>query len=174
MSTPSTPATVPGSGAAIRLLVPAGLGGLVAGVLIGVLTRLATASDIGGDGWSLSGNGALIVPFALGSGVLAGGWTALALHALGRARWLTLGLAAGVVTALLGFSQLLLIALFGAAAGASVVVTMGLALLVMVGAPVAAVVAARDQQVRPTWHLLAAVMLTVAVLVGLVAVLAVP
>jgi hypothetical protein len=174
MSTPTTPAAVPGSGGAIRILLPAALAGLVAGAVIGVLTRLATESDIGGDGWSLSGNGALVVPFALGSGVLAGGWTALALLALDRPRWLALGIGAGLISVVLGFAQILLFALFGAAAGASVLVTMGLAVLWMVCAPVAVMAMGRDQQVRPTWHLLAAVLLTITVLAGLVAVLAMP
>jgi hypothetical protein len=53
-------------------------------------------SEIGGANWSLRGNGALVVPFAGGPALLAGGWTALGLWRLRAPGWARLGLVAGV------------------------------------------------------------------------------
>ena len=52
------------------------VGGVVAGVLLAVLTVLAEGSGIGGHGWSLAGNGAVVVvlvgvPVALAVGGVA-------------------------------------------------------------------------------------------------------
>lgn len=168
MSTPTTPAVSSGSGPAVRLLLAAAAGGVVAGVAIDLLTALVGASDIGGDGWTLRGNGSLVVPFSLGTGVLAGGWTALALHAGRSPRWLSLGILAGLVAAVLGASQVLFLALLGADAGVLVLVSLAAAVVWMVGAPLVAVVRARDRAERSVWHLAAAVVLTLALLAGLV------
>ena len=43
------------------------------GVALALLAELLSKSDIGGPGWSLRGNGALIVPFGVGPAVVAGG-----------------------------------------------------------------------------------------------------
>lgn len=169
MSTPTTPAAASQARPALRLLLPALLGGLGVGIVIDLLTALVASSDIGGDGWTLRGNGALVVPFALGTAVLAGGWTALALHAGGDARWPLLGAAAGLVAAVLGASQVLLLALLGGdRAGAPTLVAIGAAFLWTLAAPGAAVLRARDVRTRPAWHLAAAVLLAVGLLAGLV------
>jgi hypothetical protein len=52
--------------------------GLVAGLGIYLLTSALSTSDIGGQHWSLRGNGALIVLFTLAPAVLAAGWIFLA------------------------------------------------------------------------------------------------
>jgi hypothetical protein len=52
--------------------------GLIGGALLGLATLGLSTTDIGGAGWSLRGNGALIVPFAGGPTLLAAGWVALA------------------------------------------------------------------------------------------------
>ena len=57
--------------------------GLAAGLLLWLLTALATNSTIGG-GWSQRGNGALIIPLAGIPAVLAGGWAGLARWLRGR------------------------------------------------------------------------------------------
>jgi hypothetical protein len=66
--------------------------GLVAGGLLAVATFAVSHTDIGGPGWSLGGNGALIVPFAVGPALLAGGWVYVLEARPGRA------LAAGLIT----------------------------------------------------------------------------
>ena len=67
--------------------------GVVAGVLLWILTIVLSRSNISGNGWALSGNGALIIPFGIGPAVVAGGWTAIILRMRGHRRWLQLGIA---------------------------------------------------------------------------------
>jgi len=170
MSASTTPAAASDARSALRLLLPAVVGGLVAGGAIVLLTAVAAGSDIGGDGWSLRGNGALVVPFALGTAVLAGGWTALALHAGRDARWRLLGVGAALVAAALGAAQIPLLALLGGdRAGGPALVSIGAAVLWTLAAPGAAVLSAHDQHSRPAWHLAAGVLLAVGLLAGLVA-----
>jgi hypothetical protein len=168
MSTPTTPAVSSGAGPAVRLLLVAAACGVVAGVVIDLLTALVAGSDIGGDGWSLRGNGSLVVPFSLGTGVLAGGWTALALHAGTHPRWLPLGVGAGLIAVVLGASQVLFLALLGAGAGVLVLLGMVAAVVWMVAAPLIAVVRAPGRREGAAWHLAAAVVLTLGLLLGLV------
>src|ERR1700674_4917683 len=66
------------------------LAGALAGVLLWLLTYVLTRSRISGDGWSLSGNGALIIPFGVGPAVVAGGWAAILLRMRGHPRLLQL------------------------------------------------------------------------------------
>jgi hypothetical protein len=73
----------------------AALFGLLAGIGVFVLTDVLSKSDIHGPGWSLQGNGALIVLFAAAPALLAAGWVALANRSVG------LAVAAGLVTLLL-------------------------------------------------------------------------
>ena len=40
--------------------------GVIAGVLLWIVTIVLSNSRLSGNGWSLSGNGALIVPFGIG------------------------------------------------------------------------------------------------------------
>src|SRR2546425_6715164 len=91
------------------------LAGALAGVLLWILTIVLSRSHISGNGWALSGNGALIIPFGLGPAVVAGGWAAIILRMRGHPRWRQLGIASGLVgLALTGGSLLSLIA-FGPA-----------------------------------------------------------
>jgi hypothetical protein len=60
---------------------------LAAGAVLWLLTLVLSKSDIGGDGWSLRGNGALIVPaLALPLLLLIGEWRVLR-SAAGATRW---------------------------------------------------------------------------------------
>jgi hypothetical protein len=58
----------------LRLLAVAIGVGLAGGALLGWATLVLSNTDIGGPGWSLRGNGALIVEFAGGPTLLAGVW----------------------------------------------------------------------------------------------------
>jgi hypothetical protein len=71
----------------------------MSGIALELLTALLAALGPSGPGWSLRGNGALIVPLAVAPGLLAAAWTALVLHSHGR-EW-TLPAAGLVALALL-------------------------------------------------------------------------
>src|SRR5438876_11844306 len=71
--------------------------GVIAGVLLWVLTIVLSRSNISGNGWALSGNGVLIIPFGVGPAVVAGGWTAIILPMRGLRCSLGLGMASGLV-----------------------------------------------------------------------------
>ena len=92
--------------------------GALAGVLLDVATFLVARYGPAADGWSFRGNGALVVPFAVGPAILAGAWTALAFRNRGFARWMLFGFAAGLVG--IGFVLLSLVVLvfFGSATAA--------------------------------------------------------
>ena len=66
-----------------RLIVLSLLVGIGGGALLLALTVFVSRSDIGGPGWTLGGNGALVVPFAGGPALMAAGWVALALYRKG-------------------------------------------------------------------------------------------
>src|SRR5207249_7301842 len=87
--------------------------GLGSGVALWLLTTVLSRSTISGNGWSLSGNGALIVPFGLGPAVVAAGWTAIILRMRGHPRWLQLGLASGLVGVGLVAGSILSLVAFG-------------------------------------------------------------
>jgi hypothetical protein len=72
------------------------LAGLAGGIAIWALTEWLSRSDVGGPGWSLRGNGALIVPFAFGPALLSGGWSALVLWHRQHPGWALGGLLAAV------------------------------------------------------------------------------
>src|SRR4051812_13589039 len=59
--------------------------GIACGAALQRLTVLLSSTDIGGPGWSLRGNGALIVLFGGMAMLLAGGWTFLARRTWPRA-----------------------------------------------------------------------------------------
>ena len=73
---------------------------------------LISRTDISGDGWSLRGNGALIVPVVAGPALMAAGWAALALWFRGEPGGLTGAFLAGALTILLsgaaGFAPVML------------------------------------------------------------------
>jgi hypothetical protein len=83
-----------------RRFVWLALAALATGITLAALTWWLARSGpeaSGGGPWSLRGNGAIIVPLGIGPALLAGTWTAVALHARGAQRWLRLGAAAGVI-----------------------------------------------------------------------------
>ena len=90
----------------VPVLAIAAIAGLLAGLLVSALTTAASQSDIGGPGWTLRGNGALIVLFGLLPSLLAAGWVWLAARSVTRAA------VAGLVTLALelgfGFGPILI------------------------------------------------------------------
>jgi len=87
--------------------------GLIAGLCLWLLTIAVSRGNISGDGWSLSGNGALVVPFGLGPAVVAGGWSGTILRMRGHPRWLLLGLGSGLIGLALTAASVLSIIVFG-------------------------------------------------------------
>jgi hypothetical protein len=87
--------------------------GILAGIVLWLLTSFASRSHISGNGWSLSGNGALIVPFGLGPAIVAGGWAAIILRMRGHPRWLQLGVGSGLIGLALVAGSLLSLIVFG-------------------------------------------------------------
>src|ERR1700681_3989232 len=103
----SDPKRDPGFAGLIALL------GVVAGVLLWILTIVLSRSNIAGNGWALSGNGALIIPFGIGPALVAGGWAAIILRMRGHPRWLQLGIVSGLVGLALTAGSLLSLIVFG-------------------------------------------------------------
>src|SRR5438093_10829821 len=87
--------------------------GLGAGVALWLLTTLLSRSTISGNGWSLAGNGALIIPFGLGPAVVTGGWTAIILRMRGHPRWLQLVFASGLIALVLVVGSVVSLIAFG-------------------------------------------------------------
>src|SRR2546428_7733302 len=87
--------------------------GMIAGVLLWILTLVLSRSNVSGNGWALSGNGALIVPFGLGPAIVAGGWAAIILRMRGHPRWLQLGVGSGLIGLALVAGSLLSLIVFG-------------------------------------------------------------
>ena len=87
--------------------------GLLGGVSLWLLTTLLSRSTISGNGWSLAGNGALIIPFGLGPTVVAGGWTAIILRMRGHPRWIQLGIGSALVGLVLVAGSILSLVAFG-------------------------------------------------------------
>jgi hypothetical protein len=143
--------------------------GLVAGVLLGLLTSFLAVSGPSGDGWSLRGNGALIVPFGLVPAVLAAGWTAIVAHFRGFPHWLALGAGAGIVGLALVALSLLPLATGGSAAASVSALASLLVLAWTIAAPLlTGFIPAPDdgQHQRLAVHLLAAAALAVGLAVG--------
>jgi len=82
--------------------------GVVAGILVTVVTQVATRSTVGGivdgEAWSLNGNGALVVPLVGIPAVLGAGWAALALRAIGHPWWRPAGVGAAALLGVLGLA----------------------------------------------------------------------
>ncbi|MDQ3695707.1 MAG: hypothetical protein M3464_19130 [Chloroflexota bacterium] len=72
-------------------------GGLGGGLLLWLATVLVERSGFSGDGWSLRGNGALIVPFLGLPAVLIVGTIALARRVGGSGRWWLVAVASVVL-----------------------------------------------------------------------------
>ena len=96
-----------------RFAARAALIGVGCGIGIWLLTTLLSRTTISGNGWSLSGNGALIIPFGLGPAIVAAGWTAIILRMRGHPRWLQFALASGVIAVILVVGAVLSLVAFG-------------------------------------------------------------
>src|SRR5579871_1474955 len=97
-------------------------GGLLTGLLLWLFSAALSHAHIAGNGWSLSGNGILIIPFGLGPAIVSAVWAGIILRLRGHSRWLELGLASGAVGLVLLLASFLSLVLFGAGnrdAGAS-------------------------------------------------------
>jgi hypothetical protein len=143
---------------------------VVGGALLAALFVLLARLGPSGDGWSLRGNGALVVPFGLGPAVLAGGWTALALQARRDPRWAPSGAAAALVGAVAALTQVAYLALGGRSAAGLVG---GLSLVApaawTLAAPVIALLLARagpDRRDHWAWYLGAAAVLPAGMFAG--------
>src|SRR6266480_3404505 len=146
--------------------------GVVAGVLLWILTIVLSRSNLSGNGWVLSGNGALIVPFGIGPAVVAGGWTAIILRMRGHRRWLQLGIASGLVGLALTAGSLLSLIVFGPAgrdAGATASLFFGFLLYgwLLASVIVAAMIRAPDpKRYGPPFWSIAAILLLPVTLIG--------
>jgi len=149
------------------------LAGVIAGIVLWVLTIVLGRSRLSGNGWALSGNGALIIPFGLGPAVVAGGWAAIILRMRGHRRWLQLGIASGLFGLALTAGSLLSLIAFGPAgrdAGATASLFFGFLLYgwLLASAIVAAMIRAPDpaRQGPPFWSISAIVLLPVTLIAG--------
>jgi hypothetical protein len=149
------------------------LAGAIAGIVLWVLTILLSRSRLSGNGWALSGNGALIIPFGIGPAVVAGGWAAIILRMRGHPRWLQLGIGSGLIGLLLTAASLLSLIAFGPAgrdAGATASLFFGFLLYgwLLASAIVAAMIRAPDpdRQGPPFWSIAAILLLPVTLIAG--------
>jgi hypothetical protein len=147
--------------------------GIVAGVVLWLMTALASHSHISGDGWSLSGNGALIIPFGLGPAVVAGGWAAIILRMRGHRRWLQFGIGSALIGLLLVAGSLLSLIVFGPGgrdAGATASLFFGFLLYgwLLASAITAAMIPAPDpaRPGPPFWSIAAILLLPVTLISG--------
>jgi hypothetical protein len=150
----------------------AGVGAL-AGVGLWIATTILSRSHLSGNGWSLSGNGALIVPFGLGPPVVAGGWAAIILRMRGHRQWLGLGIGSGLVGLGLVSASLLSVIVFGPAhreAGTTSSLFFGFLLYgwLLAGPVVAALIPAPDPDRHgpPLWSIAAIGLLPVTLIAG--------
>jgi hypothetical protein len=149
------------------------LTGLVVGILLWLLTVGLSRSRISGNGWSLAGNGALIIPFGLGPAIVAGGWAAVVLRMRRHPRWRQLGVASGLIGLVLVAASLLALVLFGPSnrdAGAAASVFLGFLLYAwLVVSPIAALmVPGPNPALRRmrTWSIVALLVLPVTLIAG--------
>lgn len=163
----SDPKRDPGFTGLIALL------GVVAGVLLWILTIVLSRSNIAGNGWALSGNGALIIPFGIGPALVAGGWAAIILRMRGHPRWLQLGVVSGLVGLALTAGSLLSLIVFGPGArdaGATASLFFGFLLYgwLLASVIVASMIRAPDPQREgpPLWSIAAIVLLPVTLIAG--------
>src|ERR1700730_17854129 len=87
--------------------------GLIAGLCVWLLTIAVGRGHLSGDGWSLSGNSVLVIPFGVGPGLVAGGWAGIILRMRGHPRWLRRGVGGALIGVALVAASLLSIILFG-------------------------------------------------------------
>jgi hypothetical protein len=146
--------------------------GVIAGVFLWVLTIVLSRSNVSGNGWALSGNSALIIPFGIGPAVVAGGWAATILRMRGHRLWLQLGIASGLVGLALTAGSLLSLIVFGPArrdAGATASLFFGFLLYawLLASVIVAAMIRAPDPaRTGPPFWSIAAILLLPVTLIG--------
>ena len=147
--------------------------GVIAGVLLWILTITLSRFNLSGNGWALSGNGALIIPFGLGPAVVAGGWAAIILRMRGHARWLQLGVASGLVGLALTAGSLLSVVAFGPAgrdAGTTAALFFGFLLYgwLLASVIVASMIRAPDpkREGPPFWSIAAILLVPIALIAG--------
>lgn len=147
--------------------------GVIVGVLLWTLTIVLSRSRLSGNGWALSGNGALVIPFGIGPAVVAGGWAAIILRMRGHPRWLQLGIGSGLVGLALTAGSLLSLIAFGPAgrdAGATASLFFGFLLYawLLASAIIASLIGAPDpaRQGPPFWSIAAIVLLPVTLIAG--------
>ena len=147
--------------------------GLLIGLLIWIATLLVSRSNIHGHGWSLAGNGALIVPFGVGPALVAAGWAAIILRLRGHPRWLIWGAGSGLVGLFWVFCSLLSLVLFGAGsrdAGATGSIFFGFLLYgwLVASAIAAAMIPSPDQPPKrtPIWSIAAFLLVPVSLIAG--------
>jgi hypothetical protein len=155
----------------VRTVVLLVVAGLATGIVLGLLTSALAAGGPSGEGWSLKGNGALIVPFGLGPALLAGGWATLVAHFRSMPRWPVVGLAAGVAGVALVLISLLALVIGGSGGAGVAAVGILLTALWMLAAPLVIAMLPRSGMTpaheRPNSHLVAAAALPAAVVAGL-------
>ena len=147
--------------------------GIIAGVGIWLLTTLLSRSTISGNGWSLAGNGALVVPFGLGPAVVAAGWTGIILRMRGHPRWLQLGIASGLIALVLVVGSVVSLIAFGPAhrdAGATGSLLFGFLLYgwLLACSIVAVLIPAPDpaRSSPPVWSIVAIILLPATLIAG--------
>jgi hypothetical protein len=150
-----------------------GVLGLLAGIVLWLLTALVSHTNLSGNGWSLSGNGALVVPFGLGPAIVAGGWAAIILRMRGHPRWFQLGIGSGLIGLVLVAASLLSLVVFGpsgrdAGATASLFFGFGLYGWLLASAIAAAMIPAPDpaRQGPPMWSIFAILLLPIMLIGG--------
>jgi hypothetical protein len=174
---PSTDGAVPsalvGEGQGGGFTAVISLLGILAGLILWALTTIATHSNISGDGWSLSGNGALIIPFGLGPAIVAGGWGAIILRMRGHPHWLQLGIGSILIGLALVAASLLSLIAFGPRArdaGSTASIFFGFLLYgwLLASAITAALIRAPDpaRPRPPVWSIAAILLLPVTVIGG--------
>jgi hypothetical protein len=147
--------------------------GVIAGILLWILTIVLSRSRLSGNGLALSGNGALIIPFGIGPAVVAGGWTAIILRMRGHHSWLQLGIGSALIGLALTAGSLLSLIAFGPAgrdAGATASLFFGFLLYawLLASAIVAAMIRVPDpaRQGPPFWSIAAILLLPVMLIAG--------
>ena len=147
--------------------------GLLAGIGLWLLTTILSRSNISGNGWSLSGNGPLIIPFGLGPAVVAGGWAAIILRMRGHPLWLQLGIGSGLIGLVLVAGSILSLIVFGPQArdaGATAALFFGFLLYawLLASAIAAAMIPAPDpaRKGSPSWSIAAILLLPLTVIAG--------
>jgi hypothetical protein len=147
--------------------------GLVAGLCLWILTIALSRGNVSGEGWTLSGNGALVVPFGIGPAVVAGGWAGIILRMRGHPHWLLLGIGSALVGLALTAASLLSLIAFGPRgrdAGAAASLFFGFVLYgwLLGSAIVAALIRAPDpaRGGPPFWSIAALVLLPVTLIAG--------